>query len=726
MSIIFDEEKKLFYLHSEHTSYIFGFLNEHLVHIYWGKRLNCVPTAENCVPFCARPQALYTDSARRDLQKDTLPLEFSTFGNTDLRRPMLHIRYADGTTVSEFEYVSHKIYGGKPRLDGLPATFASETEAQTLEIILFDKVKCVEVLLSYSVFEKKDAVTRHVEITNKGCDPFEILECMSASVDFFDRDLEMLTLCGAVQRERYVSRDSLALGGRTIESRRGASGHRQNPFAALVRKNTTENCGEVYAMNFIYSGNFAAGAEVDCYDTTRFFMGINPFDFSWRLEVGEKFVSPEAVLVYSSNGIGEMSRRFHTLYRENLCRGKWAMSERPIKINSWETALFDFNEETLLKLAENAKAVGAEMLVLDDGWFGNRNDDTTSLGDWFVNREKLPGGLSSLADKLKSMGMKMGLWVEPEMISEKSELFRKHPDWCVHVEGRKKTYGREQLVLDLSRKEVCDYILNIMKEILNSADISYIKWDMNRNMTDVGSSALPPERQRETAHRYILGLYYILENLTSAFPDMLFESCAAGGGRFDGGMLYYMPQTWASDNSDACDRAKIQYGTSLVYPTLTMSAHVSRVPNVVNGRTTPLKSRCDIAMMGQFGFEFDLAKLTDEELEFLKGAVQSFKKYRNTIHFGDMYRLKSPFEGNNAVWQFVSRDRSEVLVIVFNTLSEVNGAFHTLKLENMDNDAVYRDEENGCEYSGAFLEQMGINFRNTADFSTKVFCFKKV
>lgn len=725
MSIVFDEKKKLFYLHSKHTSYIFGFLNEHLVHIYWGNRLENVPGAEICIPHCQRPQGLYNNPERRDLQKDTLPLEFSTFGNTDLRNPMVHIQYADGSTISEFEYVSHEILNGKPSLDGLPSTFSKYNDVQTIVIRLTDKIKDVDILLYYSVFEDKDAITRHVEIVNRGTKAIKILNCMSAIIDFADFDYEAITLCGAVQRERYVQREAINFGSKIIESRRGASGHQRNPFIALVRKNTTENSGDVYAMNFIYSGNFIAGADVDCYGSTRLYMGINPFDFSWQLCPNEKFVSPEAVMVYSDSGIGEMSRIFHRLYRENLCRSKWALSERPVKINSWETALFDFNEETLLALAQNGKKMGVDILVLDDGWFGKRNDDTTSLGDWSVNYEKLPGGLSSLADKLEAMEMKLGLWVEPEMVSEESTLFKMHPDWCIHVDGRKKTYGRAQLVLDLSRSEVCDYIVSTLTKILNSANISYIKWDMNRNMTDIGSADLPAEKQRETAHRYMLGLYYILETLTTAFPDVLFESCAAGGGRFDAGMLYYMPQTWASDNSDACDRAKIQYGTSLVYPMCTMSAHVSRVPNVVNGRNTPLKSRCDIAMMGQFGFEFDLSKLSDEEFAQCKNAVADFKKYRNIIHFGDMYRLSSPFETNLAAWQFVSQDKNEILLIIFNTLSEVNGPFHILKLEGLEKQSIYYDDENELELRGAVLMQMGIHFRNTADFSTRVIHFTK-
>jgi len=725
MSIIFNEKKKIFYLHSRSTSYIMGLLEGNLVHIYWGKRLESVPEPELSVPHCPRPQALYTDPCRRDLQKDTLPLEFSTYGNTDLRNPTVHIQYADGSTVSEFEYVSHEITEGKPALDGLPSTFDCRNEAQTLVVRFADRITKVEVLLSYTVFENKDAITRHIEIINNGPQSAKILSCMSMSVDFADSDYEAMTLCGAVQRERYVQREALGFGTKLIESRRGASGHQRNPFFALARKNTTENSGEIYGINFVYSGNFVAGADVDCYNSTRLYMGINPFDFSWQLSPKEKFVSPEAVMVYSDGGIGKMSRIFHRLYRENLCPGKWALCERPVKINSWETAMFDFDESKLLALAENAKKTGADMLVLDDGWFGRRNDDTTSLGDWFVNTQKLPEGLSSLADKLRAMDMKLGIWVEPEMISEESELYRKHPDWCIHVNGRKKTYGRAQLVLDLSRREVCDYIVSVMTEVFESADISYVKWDMNRNMTDIGSEALPPERQRETSHRYILGLYYILDKLTAAFPHILFESCAAGGGRFDAGMLYYMPQTWASDNSDACDRAKIQYGTSIVYPPCTMSAHVSKVPNVVNKRITPINSRCNIAMMGQFGFEFDLSKLSEEDFEYCTKAVADFKKYRNIIHFGDMYRLSSPFETNNAVWQFVSEDKNDVLIIIFNTLSEVNGAFHSLKLEGLEENSCYFDEENNIDMSGDALMKLGIYFRNTADFDTKVYHFKK-
>ena len=386
---------------------------------------------------------------------------------------------------------------------------------------------------------------------------------------------------------------------------------------------------------------------------------------------------------------------------------------------------FDFDEEKLVKLAEKASSIGVEMLVLDDGWFGERNEDNCSLGDWFVDKNKLPGGLESLERRVRALGMKLGLWFEPEMISEKSRLFEAHPDWYIGVKGRNRSEGRHQLVLDFSRKEICDYIIGVISDILKNVNISYVKWDMNRNMTEIGSFALAAERQRETAHRYILGLYYVLETLTTSFPDVLFESCAAGGGRFDGGMLFYMPQVWASDNSDAADRAKIQYGTSYVYPALTMSAHVSRVPNVVNNRVTPLKSRLEIAMLGQFGFEFDLGKLSEEELDACRDGVVRFKKYRNTVHFGSMYRLENPFESNNAVWEFISKDGKNVLLCVFNTLSEVNGPFHNIKLENLEEDAVYYDSENGFEMTGGALMNLGIFLRNTADFTSRIFFFEK-
>lgn len=726
MAITFDEKDKTFYLSTECTSYVMGLMNRYLVHAYWGKKLSNVGPLSFAVPHCGRSCAQYSDPQEPDIQADNLPLEFPTYGNTDLRTPACHAQYEDGSTISEFNYVTHKIYDGKPLLCGLPATFAAEDEAQTLEITLRDEKTGVEAILLYTVFEKKNVITRSVRIENRGKTTVNIQKLLSACVDFYGMDYDLITLCGATIRERYIQRTPLSYGAFCVDSARGASSHARNPFIALVSKNATEQCGDVYGMSLVYSGNFTAGVSVDPYDMSRMFIGLNPFDFNWRLEAGENFTSPEAVMVYSDKGIGEMSRIYHRLYLNNLCRSKYAKKPRPVLINSWETVYFDFNEEKLLEIAENARKIGVELMVLDDGWFGERNDDTTSLGDWEVNTAKLPGGLSGLANKIEDMGMKFGLWVEPEMISPISKLYEKHPDWCLHVNGRSRSLGRNQLILDYANPEVCDYILDVLRKILKSAKISYLKWDMNRNMSEIGSAYLPPERQRETAHRYMLGLYYILEKLTSEFEDVLFESCSAGGGRFDPGMLYYMPQTWTSDDSDAVERMKIQYGTSLVYPAASMGAHISAVPNHQVHRTTSMKTRGNVAMMGQFGLELDLKKLSEQELSDAAESIQRFKELRQTIHFGDMYRLKSPFEGNLTAWQFVANDGMQSVLCVCNTLAEANGPYHFIKLQGLDPNALYEDKENDIKLSGETLMQLGISVKCLTDFDSKVYVFNKI
>lgn len=725
MAIVFDKEKNIFYLNTNNTGYAMGFMGRHLVHAYWGKRLDDIGSLDFAIPHCRRSCCPYDDPENPELQEDTLPMEFPTYGHTDLRLPAYHAQYEDGSTISELNYASHRIFKGKPKLDGLPATYADESEAETLELCLHDDKTGLDVYLLYTVFEKKDAITRSVRVENKGSCVVNIQRILSACVDFYGMNYDMVTLCGATIRERYIQRKPLSYGSMTVESARGASSHGRNPFVAMVSKNATENCGDAYGMSFVYSGNFTAGVSVDLYDMSRMFIGLNPFDFNWRLEAGESFTAPEVVMVYSDKGLGGMSRIYHKLYRENLCRGKYAMTERPVLINSWETVYFDFNEEKILEIAENAKKIGVDLMVLDDGWFGERNDDKTSLGDWFVNKAKLPNGLSGLADKIEAMGMKFGLWLEPEMISPISKLYEEHPDWCIHVKGRTRSLGRNQLILDYSNPEVCDYILDVIRGILKSAKISYVKWDMNRNMSEIGSAYLPTERQRETAHRYMLGLYYILDKLVTEFDDVLFESCSAGGGRFDAGMLYYMPQTWTSDDSDAVERMKIQYGTSLVYPALTMGAHISAVPNHQVHRTTSMETRGNVAMMGQFGLELDLKKLTEEELNAAARSIEQFKDLRKTIHYGDMYRLKSPFEGNMAVWQFISEDKNQVVVCCCNTLAEANGPYHFIKLEELEPESVYVDKENGIELTGKVLMQIGLSFKNPTDFGSKVFVFNK-
>lgn len=725
MSIIYDNAKRIFYLHTKSTSYVLGFLADHLIHIYWGKRISEISDVNISVPHCMRSQSPYNPDFP-DCQNDNLPMEYPTFGSSDLRQPAFHAKYEDGSTVSEFKYQSHYIYGDKPKLCGLPLVTSKDDGDESLEIILHDDKTNVDISLLYTVFENKDAITRSVKVKNMGNSAVDIDCIMSASVDFYGMDFDLISLHGTSVRERHIQKTQLSYGSQSIDSKRGYSGHRLNPFIAIAQRGATETHGNVYAMNFVYSGNFYAGVEVDPYQTSRVFMGINPFDFSWKLDVGDVFYSPEVVMVFSDSGFGKMSRIYHKLYRENLCRSKFALKPRPVLINNWETTYFDFNEEKIVDIAKKASEIGVELMVLDDGWFGNRNDDKSSLGDWFVNNEKLPGGLDSLAKKIEALGMKFGLWFEPEMISPNSNLYREHPDWCIHVPGRVRSEGRNQLILDLANNEVCEYIIKFLSDILSGASISYVKWDMNRNMTESGSVSLPPERQREAAHRYILGLYHILDTITSKFPDILFESCAAGGGRFDPGMLYYMPQVWTSDNSDAGERMKIQYGTSFPYPVSSMGAHVSAVPNHQIHRTTSFKTRCEVAMTGQFGFELDLNKITDDELQLAKESIVKYKKIQNIVHFGDMYRIMSPFESNNSILQFNSEDENQVIVCICSILAEANGAYKFAKLENLDELSIYEDKENGIKTTGAELMNIGIPFRNIEDFNSKMYWFKRI
>ena len=472
----------------------------------------------------------------------------------------------------------------------------------------------------------------------------------------------------------------------------------------------------------MYSGNFLAGAEVDQYETTRVFMGINPFDFSWRLQPGESFQTPEAVLVYSAEGIGGMSRTYHRLYRTRLSRGRYRDLERPILVNNWEATYFDFNAQKIEAIAETASELGIELFVLDDGWFGKRDDDRSCLGDWVVDRNKLPDGLEDLARRVNDKGLQFGLWFEPEMISPDSDLYRAHPDWCLHVPGRRRTEGRRQLILDLSRQDVRDYLYEAISGILASSPISYVKWDMNRNMTEIGSAQMDAEGQSEIAHRYMLGLYDLLERIVTAFPDVLFESCSGGGGRFDPGMLYYMPQTWTSDDTDAVERLKIQYGTSIVYPVSSMGAHVSAVPNHQLHRMTSLEMRGDVAMSGNFGYELDLTVFTDEEKEIVKDQVATYKELRGLIQTGDLYRLKSPFEGNETAWMMVSGDRQEAVVFYFRTLAEPNPALRRLRLAGLDAAAVYVMDGYEGELAGDRLMNFGIPLPQlNGDFKSLVF-----
>jgi len=709
-AIAYDATQKVFHLHTPATSYIMQVAgNGTLAHVYWGRRLQSgswpgMRNEKDNAPTPARP-----DLGDRNYSPNTQLQEFPGYGTGDFRHPAYQVRLANGTTVTDLRYIAHRITAGKPRLDGLPATYAeSAAEAATLEIELRDQTSGLGVFLSYTVFTQHDAIARSVRFVNDGRAPMRLARAYSASVDFPHARFELLHLSGDWARERELFRRRLAPGLQSIESRRGASGLEHNPFIALLSPGAGEEHGDVYAFSLVYSGSFAAQVEVGQYRTTRVSMGINDFDFEWLLEPGQSFQAPELVMVYSGNGLGAMSRSYHQLYRHRLCRGAFRDQPRPVLINNWEATYFDFDAAKLETIASAGSELGIELFVLDDGWFGKRDSDNSSLGDWVVNRRKLPGGLADLAGRVNRLGMQFGLWFEPEMISADSDLYRAHPDWCLHVPEHARSESRHQLVLDLSRKDVCTHVLEAVSAVLRSAPIRYVKWDMNRNMTEIGSALLPATRQRETAHRYMLGLYGILETLTSRFPQVLFESCASGGGRFDPGMLYYMPQTWTSDNSDAVSRLKIQYATSLVYPASSMGSHVSAVPNHQVGRVTPLRTRGNVAMSGNFGYELDLSRLGQEEKIEVKRQVAQYKALRRLIQFGDFHRLRNPFEGNDTAWMFVAPDRSEAFVVYVQVLAEANAPLGWLPLRGLDPAARYRCAEDGKTYGGDQLMYAGL------------------
>ena len=728
MAIVYDASSKTFNLSTSKTSYVLKVLDSnHVAHVYWGKKikaknLDYVLRSKNWGSFLTN-----TDNID-DFMLEMTPQEYPGYGSTDLRTPAVELQFSDGTSATDFRYESHNIYAGKNKLNNLPATYVEdENEAMTLELTLVDSLKNVKLILSYSVFEEFDAITRSVKIINESNEDVNINRVLSANVDFRDSDYELLQLSGAWARERHIIRKEIRSGSQSIESRRGSSSHAQNPFMALVRKDTTEQHGEVYGFSLVYSGNFLANVEVDMYENARAQIGINPFDFTWLLKSKEEFIAPEAVLVYSNEGLTGMSHIYNCLYGKRLCKGKYRDEVRPILINNWEATYFDFNETKIKEIAREATNLGMELFVLDDGWFGKRDDDNSSLGDWFVNEEKLKGGLNKLATEINEMGLQFGLWFEPEMVSPISELYKEHPDWCIHIPGRNRSEARRQLILDYSREDVCNYIIEKISEVLSSAPISYVKWDMNRNMSEIGSAKLPANRQREVAHRYILGLYKVLEEITTRFPDVLFESCSGGGGRFDPGMLYYMPQTWTSDNTDAIERLKIQFGTSMVYPNASIGCHVSAVPNHQVDRITPIETRGVVAMSGNFGYELDITKLPESEKEIIKEQVKLYKEIRETIQFGKCYRLSSPFENNDIAWMFISKDCEEIIVSFVRTLAKPNSKFIYLKLVGLDESSKYEILGENIIVGGDELMNIGLNVPELkGDYQAKMWRLKKL
>ncbi len=708
MPIVYDAATRTFFLQAGGATYVCVVHPSGLLrHLHWGAPVRPQDLAL-IRPDDRRPYTAV--SADGTHSPETIALEYPVYGHGDFRFPAVAVRQDDGHQLLEPVYASHRILAGKPRLAGLPATYCeSEAEADTLVIVLRDAPSGIEIELSYTAFRDHPAIARSTRIVNRGPAAVTVERAHSAVFDLPGSEHELLHLSGAWASERSLHRTRLRPGGQGVESRRGASGHHHNPFIALLSPGCDEERGEAMGFSLVYSGNFAAEVEVTAFGSARVGLGINPHEFAWRLEPGEAFQAPEAVLVWSDEGLGGMSRAYHRLYRTRLVRGRWRDAERPILINNWEATYFDFTAERLDGIAARAAAIGVELFVLDDGWFGRRNDDRSSLGDWVVDRAKLPAGLDDLARRIAARGMRFGLWFEPEMVSPDSDLYRRHPDWCLHVPGRVRTQARQQLVLDFSRPEVVAHIGDALAAVLRSAPIAYVKWDMNRTLTEIGSAALPPGRQRETAHRHILGVYALMERLIGEFPDILFEGCAGGGGRFDPGILHYQPQYWTSDNSDAVSRLKIQYGTSIVYPLSTMGAHVSAVPNHQIHRTTPLRFRGDVAASGNFGYELDLAACSDADLDEMRRQIAFVKRTRALIAGGDLYRLASPFVGNLTAWMVVAPDRRRAVLFAFRSLAEPNPPLPRLRLRGLDPALDYRLDGGPTVAGGDALMAAGLD-----------------
>lgn len=739
MPITYNEQSREFHLYNNKISYLIKILaNEQLGQLYFGKRIPNRKNHDYLVENTYRPVTSYVFDDDYSFSLGNVKQEYPAYGTTDQRRPALDIKQPNGSRITDFKYVSHKIYAGKRKLTGLPATYVeNESEATTLEINLYDELIQVTLCLQYTIFENSAAIARSVKFSNDSDQKYQLKTALSLNLDLPDANYEWLQFSGAWGRERHLHKTPLRPGIQAINSARGASSHMQNPFVILKRPFTTEEQGEALGVSFVYSGNFLAQAEVDEYSVTRLQIGIDPFQFSWCLKPNETFQTPEAILAYTSEGLNQLSQTFQKLYTTRLARGYWRDKERPILINNWEATYFDFTEEKLLSIAKKAKELGIELFVLDDGWFGERTKETAGLGDWYVNRNRLKNGISGLSRKIHDLGMMFGLWLEPEMVNKDSDLYRKHPDYIIETPKRHASHGRKQYVLDFSRKEVVDNIYEQLVKILDGDEIDYIKWDMNRNITECYSIAYPPEQQGEIMHRYILGVYDLYERLIERYPKILFESCASGGGRFDAGMLYYAPQAWTSDDSDAIERLKIQYGTSFGYPQSMMGAHVSASPNEQLGRNTPLKIRGDVAFFGAFGYELDLDKLSSTELTSIKKQIELMKKYRSIFQYGTFYRLKSPFEGNIVSWMVVSEDKSQAIVGYYKILNDVNCEYRRLYLPGLEADTLYNVQEELDSYLGNFtgdeLANIGLvttdasagQNQETTDFYSKLFILER-
>ena len=694
----------VYHLRNEWISYVLTEMpGGTLAHLYFGARLEGLNAAN-----LLRRANIPADGgfSVQECTLDRLPQEYPSFGLGDMRDGALEVEGPDGSWAVDLRVEKFEILDGKPALEGLPATRGEGCAA--LRVTLRDGHSGLQVTLDYAVYDDCPAVTRSARLVNGGDAPLKVTRALSLCLDLPDDGWDLITLPGAWARERTVCRRPLAAGHQGVSSRRGASSAQASPFMALARPETAQQTGEAIGATLVYSGNFLANAEVSQFGATRLLMGIGDDDFSWQLLPGDAFQTPEAALVYSDAGIGGMSRGFHRLMENHLLPRRWMHRARPVLLNSWEAAYFDFDEDKLLAIAKAAADAGVELFVMDDGWFGRRDDDTTSLGDWRVDRRKLPHGLEGLGAGVRALGIQFGLWMEPEMVSPDSDLYRAHPDWCLHIPGREGIRARHQLVLDLGRREVQDFVADAVSQALKASGATYLKWDMNRNFTDIGSAALPADRQRETGHRYMLGLYAVLQRLTEAFPEVLIEGCASGGGRFDAGMLYYVPQFWCSDDTDALCRVQIQCGTSMLFPPSTMGCHVSAVPNHQTGRVTPMETRFAVALGGSFGYELDPRKLDDAERAAMRRQVDFANQTQRLRLYGQLYWLQSPFTGNDAAWMSVSADRSEAIFTLVRAMARPNAVPPLVRLAGLDSGKRYRVAETGELFGGDELMRVGL------------------
>lgn len=727
--ITFDEKNKVFHLHNDQISYLISIEDGGtLSHLYFGKSIKAYH-GELRYPRLDRGfSGNLPGSLDRTFSKDSLPQEYSSAGEMDFRTPAMIVRQPDGSNAVFLTYENYQIVPGKPELKGLPhAWVKNKDEAETLIITLKDKFSELRFDLLYTIYRDRSVIVRSTKVRNAGKETVKIEKVASMQMDFVDRDFDMITLPGAHAHERRVERNKVNQGIHVYSSIRGTSSHQMNPFVALADPDTNEFDGDAYGFAFVYSGNHKFEVEKDPYAQTRIVVGINDYNFSWKLNAQDSFQTPEVLMVYSDQGLNKMSQAFHSIIHDRIMRSKYKDRVRPIVVNNWGATYFDFDEDKLKPIVDKAKELGIEMFVLDDGWFDHRDDDNSSLGDWQVFKKKFPNGLGHFADYVHQQGLKFGLWFEPEMISIDSNLYQKHPNYLMHVPGRTPSPARNQYLLDLGREEVRNNIFNQMKEILDSGKIDYIKWDMNRHLSDIYQADLPADQQGEVYHRYVLGLYDLLEKIVDRYPDLLIEGCSGGGGRFDAGMAYYNPQIWASDDSDAIDRLTIQYGTSLVYPQSMMTSHVSVSPNEQNGRITPFKTRGIVAMWGDLGYELDLTKLSEEDKKAVAKQVAEYKQIRKVTQYGTFYRLKNAQTIDQCAWETVSSDKNEVVLSTVKVMASAQPYFTKTKLVGLDPNKHYEDQATHQVYGGDELMNLGIyDPVEHGDFMAYMYHFKAI